>query len=356
MGSVKDLKNVIINSNTGLKTGDFFFSDRYSIFDWGEMPDKIQDKGRALALMAAHNFEILNQNGIKNHYIGLVDADGIHKKLNNIDLESFIPDTMRVKVFEIIKPLNKGGIYDYTYFAQNRGKLNKFLIGLEVIYRNYLPKGSSLLKKMKELKKNGRNDELLFELERAGLDSIPKPFSRLPRTIIDFSTKLEPKDRRLSEQEAFLISGLTEEDFLKLKQITIKVNDIITDIAENAGFTHYDGKIEFVFDDELSVCDVLGTFDENRFAYNGINISKEILRKWYKVNQPEFYEACSEYSSSGENWQKRCPVKPILLEKEFKMLVSEMYKAGCNEYIGINVFHVRKLTEVLSDIKKHIKE
>ena len=56
--------------------GKFHFSDRYSVFDWGEMPDQIEGKGAALCLMGAYCFERLEEKGIRTHYRGLVDSDG----------------------------------------------------------------------------------------------------------------------------------------------------------------------------------------------------------------------------------------------------------------------------------------
>ncbi|MFZ8802535.1 MAG: phosphoribosylaminoimidazolesuccinocarboxamide synthase, partial [Candidatus Calescibacterium sp.] len=46
MGSVKDL--VIIENPQGEKSGvgKFIFSDRFSVFDWGSMPDTIPNKGK----------------------------------------------------------------------------------------------------------------------------------------------------------------------------------------------------------------------------------------------------------------------------------------------------------------------
>ena len=57
-------------------TGRFLFSDRYSVFDWGEMPDHIDGKGAALCLMGAYCFEQLEKKGVKTHYHGLVDENG----------------------------------------------------------------------------------------------------------------------------------------------------------------------------------------------------------------------------------------------------------------------------------------
>ncbi len=45
MGSVKDMRISVGPSETELGLGFFFFSDRYSVFDWGEMPDHIGYKG-----------------------------------------------------------------------------------------------------------------------------------------------------------------------------------------------------------------------------------------------------------------------------------------------------------------------
>src|SRR5580658_7682038 len=38
----------------------FAFTDQYSVFDWGKMPDLIANKGNALALMGTHIFQTLS--------------------------------------------------------------------------------------------------------------------------------------------------------------------------------------------------------------------------------------------------------------------------------------------------------
>jgi phosphoribosylaminoimidazole-succinocarboxamide synthase len=57
VGSVKDLYFLIGSRERRINTGRFIFSDRYSVFDWGEMPDHIENKGAALCLMGAYCFE-----------------------------------------------------------------------------------------------------------------------------------------------------------------------------------------------------------------------------------------------------------------------------------------------------------
>ena len=53
-GSVKDIRGV-----EGQSPYVFEFSDRYSVFDWGEMPDELDGKGEALAVMAWLFFDLL---------------------------------------------------------------------------------------------------------------------------------------------------------------------------------------------------------------------------------------------------------------------------------------------------------
>ena len=70
MGSVKDLEIINHPSEENMGTGRFHFSDRYSVFDWGEMPDLIEGKGQALCLMGAYCFEKLEEKGRLHHLVG----------------------------------------------------------------------------------------------------------------------------------------------------------------------------------------------------------------------------------------------------------------------------------------------
>ena len=56
-GSVKNVRGEVSESFCY-----FEYSDRYSIFDWGEMPDHIDQKGIALNRMGAAFFEYLEKH------------------------------------------------------------------------------------------------------------------------------------------------------------------------------------------------------------------------------------------------------------------------------------------------------
>ena len=134
MGSVKDLE--ILKKPTQTKTGlgRFIFSDRYSVFDWGEMPDHIDNKGKSLCISAAYFFEKLEKMGIETHYVGLVE----NEKPKKLDDLKDLSDTMEVKLVRVLKPLQKNNAYDYSIYKKAQ---NNLLIPLEIIYRNSLPKG-----------------------------------------------------------------------------------------------------------------------------------------------------------------------------------------------------------------------
>ena len=60
MGSVKDLEVIKKPKRNEMGIGRFHFSDRYSVFDWGRMPDLIEGKGEALCIMGAYCFETVS--------------------------------------------------------------------------------------------------------------------------------------------------------------------------------------------------------------------------------------------------------------------------------------------------------
>ncbi|MCD4665065.1 MAG: phosphoribosylaminoimidazolesuccinocarboxamide synthase, partial [Bacteroidales bacterium] len=268
MGSVKDL--VVLKSPTNSDSGiaNFIFSDRYSVFDWGEMPDHIKNKGKALCLIGAYFFEKLEDMGIKTHYIGVVE-NGKIKHLTELNEPV---NAMQVKLVQVIKPEIKDGGYDYSVY---RERLSNFLIPLEIIYRNSLPEGSSVFKRIKD------GD---LKIEDVGLDKIPSPGQKLEQSILDVSTKLEVTDRYMTWKEAKQISGLSDKKIEAIKKTTLQINELITNEVGRLGLSHEDGKVEFSFDENrnLMLVDILGTPDECRFTFERIAVSKEAARIFYR--------------------------------------------------------------------------
>jgi phosphoribosylaminoimidazole-succinocarboxamide synthase len=331
-------------------TGIFHFSDRYSVFDWGEMPDHIDKKGEALCLMGAYCFERLEEKCVRTHYKGLVGADGKTVTFKELKKPSSIMEVCLVSVYRPETRVEQGKLtYDYSPYTSN---LKNCLIPLEIIYRNGLPEGSSVFKRLEQGKVTPQD---------LGLDHYPKAGERFTKPIFDVSTKLEETDRYLTWAEATKIAGLTNIETAAVKVVLAKVNETINEIAAKAGLVNEDGKIELAFDSKrrLMVTDVVGTLDECRFNVGGLHVSKEIARQFYKKTQ--WYKDAEEAKKTAEakgikDWKSLCKSQPPKLDPQLKAIISEMYTSAANEMTGRKFFDSPKLAEVVKKYKDYMGE
>jgi phosphoribosylaminoimidazole-succinocarboxamide synthase len=350
MGSVKDLKVIEKPTASEMGVGRFSFSDRYSVFDWGEMPDHIDGKGAALCLMGAYCFEWLESKGVETHYRGLVDGKG---QVVSFEELTAPPSIMEVNIVNVYKPETRyvqgKTVYDYSRYTPN---LKNCLIPLEIIYRNGLPEGSSVFKRLAQGK---------VSLKDLGLDHQPRPGERFTKPIFDVSTKLEEADRYVTWEEAKKIAGLTTQEVADVKAVLSKVNDAISRISSYAGLTNEDGKIELAFNGErrLMVVDVVGTLDECRFTYGGVHVSKEVARQFYKKTAwyTDVEEAKKAAETKGvEDWKSLCKSQPPKLDATLKTIIGEMYMAAANELTDRKLFDAPRLAEVIKKYKEYMGE
>jgi len=348
MGSVKDLEVIQKPTRDAMGIGRFHFSDRYSVFDWGEMPDHIEGKGAALCLMGAYCFEQLEAKGVETHYRGLVDKKGEVVTFEETETPT---STMEVHLVNVYKPETRAAHgkveYDYGVFKPS---LKNCLIPLEIIYRNGLPEGSSVFKRLEQRK---------VTVEDLGLDHYPRPGERFSKPIFDVSTKLEETDRYVTWEEAKKIAGLTAQEVTAIKGVLSKVNDAISHIASLAGLENEDGKIELAFDNErqLMVVDVVGTLDECRFTYDGVHVSKEVARQFYK--KTDWYRDVEEAKKAAEaqgvkDWKALSKSQPPKLDPQLKTIINEMYTASANELTNRKLFDAPRLADVIKRYREYL--
>ncbi len=345
MGSVKDLEVIQKPTKDKMGLGRFHFSDRFSVFDWGEMPDHIDNKGQALCLMGAYCFERLEEKSVRTHYKGLIE-NGKAVFFGELKQPSSIMEVCLVSSYRPEALVQKGKLtYDYSAYTST---LKNCLIPLEIIYRNGLPEGSSVFKRLEQGK---------VTLQELGLDHYPKPGERLAKPIFDVSTKLEETDRYVTWEEASRIAGLTSIEAAAVKVVLAKVNETIDEIAGKAGLVNEDGKIELAFDNQrrLMVIDVIGTLDECRFTLDGLHVSKEIARQFYK--KTDWYREIEEAKKTAEargikDWKSLVKSQPPSLDPKLKKIIGEMYMAAANEMIGHTFFETPKLANVVTDYKQ----
>ncbi|MFB6221868.1 MAG: phosphoribosylaminoimidazolesuccinocarboxamide synthase [Halolamina sp.] len=345
MTSVKEFR--VDREPTGgeLGRGRFVFTDEYSVFDWGQMPDRIPGKGRSLCTMGADNFERLEEASVPTHYRGVVgdegrpagddpeavplgDADTAPREMA-IDL-TIVPDL----------PHTEHG-YDYEAFHTATG--DHYLVPLEIVFRNEVPVGSSLRARTTP--------------REVGVDlaTWPERPVSLPEPVVEFSTKFEEQDRYLDETEAEEVAGRADLD--DLRETALAVNEVITERAADTGFVHEDGKIECLWvDGEVRVADVAGTFDENRFSRDGQQLSKEVVRQFYKRYDPEWVVAVTEAKVLADeqgvaDWKSLCEESPDPLPGSVVETVAEMYAAGANAYTGRAWFDAPPIDDAVAAVR-----
>lgn len=359
MTSVKEFRVDEPATADSLGRGRFVFTDAYSVFDWGQMPDAIPRKGASLCAMGAFNFELLEDEGVPTHYRGVVDpgeegTDEAETKGGDepepVPLADATapPTEMAIDLTQVPDLPYEGPEAGYDYDAFHAAGGENYLVPLEVVFRNRVPVGSSLRR---------RADPADFGLDASsGIagDEWPDEPVDLPEPVVEFSTKYEEQDRYLTRDEADRIAGAADVD--ALESLAREVNQVVTERAEAAGFAHEDGKIECLYaDGELRVADVVGTFDENRFSYGGRGISKEVVRQWYRANDPEWVDAVKEAKAAVagreiDDWRELCERDPEPLPPAVVDAVSELYAAGTNAYAGREWFDVPDIEAALDAV------
>lgn len=276
----------------------FNFTDQISVFD-KIIPTLVPKKGEALARTSAYWFEETRKLGIDTHFIGLQDVD-----------------KMLVKKLEIIHDRSKITPASISFF-----------IPLEVICRHYV--AGSMLDRLK----SGE-----VKPEQLGLPAgkIPAYGTKLPQPFIEFTTKLEPTDRNLSEEEAFRISGLTEKEFAELKRTVVRIDEMIASRCEKRGLVHVDGKKEFGMNAkrEIMIVDTFGTLDEDRWwdkkqldEGKHVELSKEMVRQHYRDSG--YHEKLYAARKAGQ------PEPPIpALPDELTRRVTALYVEGFERITG----------------------
>ena len=347
MTSVKEFRVAEPATPDALGRGAFVFTDDYSVFDWGKMPDQIPDKGASLCTMGAFNFELLEDAGVPTHYRGVVH-EGETVPLAEALEADHAPREMAIDLTQVPGLPFEGDEADdpsgYDYGAYHADAGENYLIPLEVVFRNRVPVGSSL---------RTRTTPADHGLD---YDDWPDAAVDLEEPIVEFSTKYEEQDRYLDRAEADRIAGAVDVD--DLADVAREVNRLVTDQAEAAGMDHQDGKIECLYyEGEIRVADVVGTFDENRFSYGGQQVSKEVIRQYHKRTQPAWVAAVSEAKERATaegvaDWKSLCECEPEPLDASVVQLARDLYCAGTNAYVGESAFEAPSIDETVAAVRE----
>ncbi len=318
-GSVKDILGV-----EGRAPYLFRYSDRYSVFDWGAMPDALEGKGEALAFMADFFFRHFPM-GIKHHSRGLCNERGESLPKGQVG------HYLKVSPVRVLRPPFENGQYDYRAYGD---RPTGALVPLEVIFRFGVPAGSSLLKRVSDP----------AYCHSLGLTSPPRQGERFARPILEYSTKLESSDRYLNLEEARRLAGLSEGEWRRLRECSEALAVHLKALFQGCDIELWDGKFEWAFapslgkdgERDFEAVDSIGP-DELRLNYRGIPLSKENLRQFYQGSA--WHLALQEakqiaHQRGVSDWKSLCLEElksaPSPLSGEVKRAAEMMYLALAN--------------------------
>lgn len=383
-GSVKDLLGPV--RAKGLSAVVFQYTDAYSVFDWGRMPDPLLHKGESLAVLAADWFERLEKpetwkefsrstvalgvrkgnrfgaafnevgeklqtEGLRTHYLGALTSIPATEECSPLKL-SDVKNPFRhlaVKQVSVIKPeitpVLGRALPDYY---KTRLSAPPRLVPLEVIFRFSCPEGSSLFERA------SRDPGYMASIGFPEYQVVPGAKWEFP--VLELFTKLESTDRPVSLNEALAISGLSGQQIQELLFKTAWVAALLRSICAQAGLELADGKLEWGLSEtgELFLVDAIGP-DELRILKDGIQLSKEFLRLYYR--ETSWYQATQRAKAQAKehgisDWKKLVGEAPPSLTPQYLELASQLYQALANELSSRSWFpNAWKLDQVVETIR-----
>ncbi|MFE9968672.1 phosphoribosylaminoimidazolesuccinocarboxamide synthase [Streptomyces sp. NPDC005525] len=294
--STKNLEIIEPPTTTSEGVGIFEYTDNYTVFHYGRMPDLIPGKGEAICRMAVFNFTMLEAAGVTTHFRRFIAPNRIEFVLARV------PDP------------------DAGPLTPEAGN---YLIPVQVLFRNELPQGSSVHRRLAVG---------ALTPAQVGLRGIPAVGEKLQHPLIEYATMLEDVNRFINGPEAQCLAGLSDKQFQEMCDTTIKVNEILTGHARELGLSHSDGKVEYLMssDARLVVADSPGTPDESRLMFNGVHCGKQVLRNWYVENGLEV--PVGKLVAEGVP-RSRWP-QPALLPPGFLPVMSDLYQSLSQTWTG----------------------
>lgn len=345
----------------------FEFTDTYSVFDWGKMPDLLAHKAEALTILASEIFERLEKpetwkefsrtagalalrkfnrfgsafneigeelqaEGLRTHYLGVLDALSLKQEVEPKRI-SECKETVRrmvVRQVSVIKPtltqLMGRTISDYE--PTRRAAVPR-LIPLEVAFRFGIPPG------------------------------------QVDFPVLELFTKLEHTDRPVDLAEALAISGVTAKQLQEMLLKSAWVAGALKAWSGRLGFDLADGKLEWALgeDGKVFLVDAIG-LDELNLLREGVSFSKEFLQGYYqnsswhekiqKAKELSLAQAKSTAKTQGAaDWKRFVPEGPKGLPVRDRELASQVYISFVNAFTGKNWFpDAWSLDKVFKELKE----
>jgi phosphoribosylaminoimidazole-succinocarboxamide synthase len=351
----------------------FQFTDDYSLFDWGKMPETIDRKGEALCTMASTLFHVLGQGTYWKPVVDfflessedceasfvqqgrqLVQSGLSHHGLP-WDVSHSSSSWMKVQKVDVHRPVWESEKQNYHYqFFKTRPSF--CLIPLEVIYRFGLPEGSSLYDRLEDKKFFPQGCPFPLDVGKKG---------KWVRPLLEWTTKLEPQDRFLTADEARDLAGMNEEEWSHWVMLNEWVAIFLRYYFGKMDLQLWDGKLEWAFSSHVipgnvepkrtfMLVDSIGP-DEMRLLWHGHHLSKEMLRQFYKATdwgQKLAIMKAKYVRSEGRLWREDPSMVPPLLPPDLRQKCSLIYQKLCDDLclsLGRPAVFQRETSDAIKD-------
>lgn len=272
---------------------EFRFTDQISVFDQ-IIPSLIPRKGETLNRTTAHWFKLVEEEGICGTHL----------------IELNAPDRCLVRRVDVIK--EPGMVPRDAEWV---------FVPLEFIVRHYLA-GSAW-------RRFQRGD---LTAEELGITAEAIYGQKLPKPLVEVTTKFEAYDRFVDRKEALEISNITDEEFDSITEACLKIDAVIEREAAKNGLIHVDGKKEFALGPgrKVVLVDTFGTLDEDRWwdaeKYadgEQVELSKEFVRTHYIETG---HQAELESARNEDREDPPIPALPDEIIQQTADLYSSMYE------------------------------
>lgn len=268
--------------------GIYEFTDEYSVFGFGRMPDRLPGKGEAICRIAASQLELLESEGIRTH---------LRRPILPNRLECTV--ARRLDRAEPIEP----------------GTAN-YVVPLHAVFRNEVD----------------GDPERVADTASVVLHT-PGPAGE------EFPTTEQAAER----------SGLAPEELRRIEELTLEVDRILARRAGELGLGLLDGRVEFAVLEpgELVVIGTPGTPDDARYTIDGIQVGKQVMRDYYRHLNLE--DEIREWLTAGRprsTWPEPPP-----LPMGFVLPVANMYRSLCEAWTGERIWDAPPLREAVESVQ-----
>jgi phosphoribosylaminoimidazole-succinocarboxamide synthase len=338
-------------------------SDHYSIFDWGRMPDRIANRGRALSVIAAYIFEHLEnpetwQHTAMSPALKPIRSDWLERRWNHLIFchwlaEHGAPTHYRALVGPDSKPLSMKeaaasgqpvllDILKSLYLVPRQVVIleqplffyqppepdgPRFHVPLEFVFRFGIAPGDPL---------TGRLTTDRTYRAAHGLEKQPEAPGLFERPVLEFYTRLEPHRRLLDLREALLISGLTPGHLEEAIELSYNIALALLALFAGKGLQLWEGKLEYVAGpDGLRLADSVGP-DRLRLFYEGTEVGDGFLRNAYAATTWAGAQAAA--SSRQQFCRDDLKAAPEPLAPGLKAQADLMYGVLANHIVGRELF------------------